>query len=113
MENKVLKRKIRHRRARSKIYGTKSRPRLSVFRSSKHLELQLIDDAGHRTLFGLNDYKLKKGTKGERAERLGRAAGKEIFELGFRKVIFDRGGYKYHGRIKVLAEALRKAGVKF
>ncbi|MDP3762986.1 MAG: 50S ribosomal protein L18 [bacterium] len=107
------KRIARHKRIRAKIKGTKARPRLSVFRSSKHLFLQLVDDAGSRTLFGVSDASLKKGTKTERARLFGRQVAKNILELKVASVVFDRGGYKYQGRVKALAEALREGGVKF
>ncbi|HEY4528137.1 MAG TPA: 50S ribosomal protein L18 [Candidatus Paceibacterota bacterium] len=107
------KRIFRHKRIRAKVKGTKARPRLSVFRSSKHLFLQLVDDAGSKTLFGVSDASLKKGTKTERARLFGRQAAKKILELKVASVVFDRGGYKYQGRIKALAAALREGGVKF
>src|SRR3989344_6283961 len=106
-------RKIRHRRLRAKISGTKERPRLSVFRSSKHIEAQLIDDVSGKTLIGSKDLKVKKGTKTQKAENFGVALAKEILAKGYKKVVFDRGGYKYHGRIKTLADSLRKGGLEF
>ena len=89
------------------------RPRLAVFRSSKHVEIQLIDDLGRKTLFGAKDIKMKKGTKSQKAVNFGEATAKEILAKGYKKVVFDRGGYQYHGRIKALAEALRKGGLEF
>lgn len=106
-------RKIRHKRLRAKIFGTKERPRLSVFRSHKHIEAQLIDDEAGKTLFGKKDLKIKKGTKSEKALSFGETIAKEIISKGYKKVIFDRGGYKYHGRIKSFADALRKEGLEF
>jgi large subunit ribosomal protein L18 len=106
-------RKIRHRRIRAKIYGTQDRPRLSVYRSGKHLEAQLIDDQARKTIVGLKDLKVKKGTKAERAANLGEVLGKEILNKGYKKIVFDRGGYQYHGRIKAFAESLRKSGLEF
>ena len=106
-------RKIRQKRVRAKVKGRASRPRLSVFRSSRHLEAQLVDDTAGRTLLGRKDLKLKKGSKSERAAEFGKILGKEIISQGYKKVVFDRGGYKYHGRIKALAEALRKEGLEF
>lgn len=87
--------------------------RLAVYRSSRYLQLQLIDDLKHKTLFGFSDLKVKKGTKQERAIELGKLAAKKITDEGFKKVVFDRGGYQYHGRIKSLAESLRKGGLEF
>ena len=107
------KRLIRHRRLRAKIAGTKERPRLSVFRSSKHIEAQLIDDEARRTIIGAKDLKINKGTKGERTDLFGQALAKEILAKGYKKIVFDRGGYQYHGRIKILADSLRKGGLEF
>ena len=107
------KRIIRHRRLRAKISGTRVRPRLTVFRSNKHVEAQLIDDTKGETIFGLKDLKAKKGTKSEKAVSLGSSMAKELLARGYKKIVFDRGGYKYHGRIKALAESLRKGGIEF
>ncbi len=104
---------LRHKRIRAKIKGTAERPRLSVFRSTKHIEIQLIDDVAGKTLFGKKDLKIKKGTKTERAVSFASDAAKEILAKGIKRVVFDRGGYQYHGRIKELAEALRKSGLEF
>lgn len=106
-------RERRHKRIRTRIKGTSKVPRLSVFRSSRELVLQLIDDASGRTLLGLGSFSLQQGTKTERALTLGKAAAKKILELGIKRIVFDRGGYKYHGRVKALAEALRKGGLEF
>ncbi|OGF70240.1 50S ribosomal protein L18 [Candidatus Giovannonibacteria bacterium RIFCSPLOWO2_02_FULL_45_14] len=103
----------RHKRIRAKIKGTAERPRLSIFRSLKHMEAQLINDSARKTILGMKDLKIKKGTKTNRAAGLGEAFAKEILAKGYKKIVFDRGGYQYHGRIKVLAEALRKGGVEF
>lgn len=103
----------RHKRIRAKIKGTENRPRLSISRSSKHIEAQLIDDTSQKTILGMKDYRIKKGTKTNRASELGALAAKQIMAKGYKKIVFDRGGYKYHGRIKALAEALRKGGVEF
>ena len=104
---------IRHKRIRAKISGTALRPRLSVFRSAKHVEVQLIDDVENKTIFGRKDLKVKKGTKTQKAEAFAQSIAKEILAKGIKKVVFDRGGYQYHGRIKALAEALRKEGLEF
>ncbi len=93
--------------------GTASRPRLSVFRSLKHIEAQLIDDSAQKTILGMKDLKIKKGMKVDRASVLGETFAKEILSKGYKKIVFDRGGYQYHGRIKALAEALRKGGIEF
>ena len=107
------KRKIRHRRLRAKISGTKARPRLSVFRSNMHMEAQLIDDVSGKTIFGAGDLKIKKGTKSQKAQSLGALLAKELLAKGYKKIVFDRGGYKYHGRIRALAESLRSGGIEF
>ncbi len=112
-KSKIKKRIIRHRRIRSKILGVSARPRLAVFRSSKHLQLQLIDDARGKTILGFTDVKIKKGTKSERARNLGLLAAKKIAESGVKKVVFDRGGFRYHGRIALLAQGLREGGLEF
>ncbi len=113
LKSKFKKRLIRHKRIRAKVSGTKTIPRLTVFRSSRHLQLQLIDDINHKTLLGLTDFSLKKGTKSEHAKSLGKVAAKKILDAGIKNVVFDRSGFQYHGRIKVLAEALREGGLKF
>lgn len=113
MSKQDSKRVVRHRRLRAKIVGTKERPRLSVFRSSKHIEAQLIDDESRKTIIGAKDLKIKKGTKSERTDSFGQSLAKEILAKGYKKIVFDRGGYQYHGRIKVLADALRKGGLEF
>lgn len=92
------------------------KPRVTVFRSNKHLEVQVIDDFNKRTLIGMSTKGLKsaKGTKSEASVVLGKElAAKITKELKNPTVVFDRGGYKYHGRVKALAESLRAGGVKF
>ncbi|MDO8557742.1 MAG: 50S ribosomal protein L18 [bacterium] len=110
----------RHGRIRGKIQGTADRPRLSVFRSAKHLALQLIDDEAQRTIVGITDEKkTKKINKGSGAAKVekARAAGKVLAEKalakGIKKVVFDRGGYAYHGRVRAVAEGAREGGLQF
>jgi large subunit ribosomal protein L18 len=102
-------------RTRAKISGTKERPRMSVFRSLKHVSVQLIDDASGRTLAAASDMKLEK--KGKKAMDVAVAIGKEVAEkakaAGISTVIFDRGSYRYHGRVKALADAAREGGLQF
>ncbi len=112
LTNRKEKRLRRHTRIRAKISGTLSRPRLSVSRSSKHIYLQLIDDNAGKTIFGMSDTKIKKGTKTDRARELGRLAAKQIKDKKIDQVVFDRGGNRYHGRVAALAGALRKGGLK-
>lgn len=113
------KRIARHRRVRAKIKGTKERPRLCVFRSNKHIYAQLIDDSeGSRALISASDIELdikksKKLTKSDLAQEVGKLIAQKAMAKKIKEVIFDRGGYKYHGRIKALAEAARKAGLQF
>lgn len=111
---KVSQRKRRQIRVRSKIKGDTQKPRLSVFRSKKHIYVQVIDDKGKKTLAGISDLKIKnKKTKTERAEETGKLIAKEIKKLNIKQISFDRGSYKYHGRVKALAEGVRKEGISF
>lgn len=104
----------RHARVRAKISGTPTRPRLVVFRSVAHIEAQLVDDLAGRTLAAVSDRNLKaKGTKSERAAAVGTALAKLALEKKLNNVVFDRGGYRFHGRIKALADAARAAGLTF
>ena len=102
----------RKRRIRAKILGTAKRPRVCVFRSNVALYAQLIDDAKGKTLFGADTRKTKKAFSMEGAQELGKLVAKKAQELKLQEVVFDRGGYKYHGKIKAFAEALRAAGLK-
>lgn len=105
------KRRIRHRRIRAKVSGTSSRPRMAVFRSSRYLQLQVIDDERGKTILGFTDRQMKGKTKTERARAMGKEAAQKIAAAGFTQAVFDRGGYRYRGRVKALAEALREGGV--
>lgn len=100
---------------RAKIRGTSTRPRLSVFRSLKHISAQIIDDELSRTLVTSSDAdKAFKGKKpAEAAELVGKKLAEKCLTKNISAVVFDRGGYKYHGRIKALAEGARRAGLKF
>lgn len=97
---------------RSKLSGTESRPRLSVHRTNKFIYAQLIDDTSHSTLVSLDDRKIKTGTKTERANDLGKSVAKEALKLKIEQAVYDRRGYKYHGRVKSLADGAREAGLK-
>jgi len=106
----------RHKRIRAKIFGTARRPRLCVFRSAKHIYTQLIDDEKGKTLAAASDQELKKGKKRpktDKAREVGRLIAKKALAKKIEKVVFDRGGYVYHGRVKALAEGAREAGLKF
>lgn len=105
----------RQRRTRSKMIGTKNMPRLSVFRSNSSIYAQLIDDENGVTIFGATEKLVKdiKGNKTERAKNLGIYIAKQAEEKKFKKIIFDRGSYRYHGRVKALAEGVREGGLIF
>jgi len=104
----------RHRRVRAKIMGTAERPRLSVSRSSKHILVQLIDDERGVTLASASDLSIKKkAAKAEKAEMVGKEIAKLAKEQRVASVVFDRGGFRYHGRVKALADAARNGGLKF
>ncbi|OGC53982.1 50S ribosomal protein L18 [candidate division WWE3 bacterium RIFCSPHIGHO2_01_FULL_48_15] len=108
-----MKRAQRQARIRGKISGTGQRPRLSVFRSGKHIFAQLINDEKGETLISGSDYDLKKGTKVERAGEVGEKLAASALKKKIKKAVFDRGGFRYHGRIKALAEGARKGGLEF
>ena len=108
-------RKKKHLRVRSKISGTATTPRLNVFKSLKNIEVQLIDDAAGKTLAHSSSLALKLPYGGniEAATKVGADMSEKIKALKINTIVFDRGGYIYHGRIKALAEAVREKGVKF
>ena len=123
---KQAKKKIRHRRIRKRIIGTSERPRLSVFRSNRFIYAQLIDDRKNITLASLSEKNLAKDKKNKsqqvpkefsgkikNAYLVGLNLAQAAQKIGVKKVIFDRGGYKYHGRIKALADGARSAGLEF
>jgi len=116
---KWLKRQRRHRRVRKKVFGTAERPRLNVFRSLKHIYAQLIDDdrgvtlAAASTLVPELRAKGKIGTKKDAAKVVGELLAQRALAVGIQQVVFDRGGYKYHGRVKALAEGARAGGLQF
>jgi large subunit ribosomal protein L18 len=109
----------RHKRVRKKIYGTPERPRLNVFRSLKHIYAQIIDDFSGNTLVSASTLdselkgKLQTGGNIEAAKSVGLLLGQRAVKKGIKKVVFDRGGYTYHGRVKALADAVREAGLEF
>lgn len=108
-------RKIRHQRVRTKLQGTAGRPRLSVFRSHRHIYAQLIDDQSGRTLAAASSLEpeLAKGSDVAAAGRVGTLLAQRALDSGIEEVVFDRGGYRYHGRVKALADAARGGGLKF
>ncbi len=112
MTIKLTSAKLRRQtRVRGKISGTKTNPRLTVHRSNKHLIAQLVDDTQGRTLAGLSTSKLK-GTKTERATILGEHIAQKAKDLKITQAVFDRGSFRYHGRLKALADAARAKGLK-
>lgn len=124
MIRKISKNEIReriHTRIRKKLKGTTERPRLAIFRSVAHIYAQVIDDTKGVTLVAANSIEKSLGTEGKKATGGNVAAAKEIGkrvaerakEQGITKVVFDRGGYIYHGRVKALADAAREAGLEF
>ena len=112
-KRKQFKRTLRHKRVRSKVKGHTQRPRLAVFKSDKHIYAQVIDDIIGKTLISASDLDIAKGKKSEKAVEVGKRVGEKAKSLGITQVSFDRGGFKYHGRIKALADGAREAGLKF
>lgn len=114
---KILRerRERRHRHIRKRIHGTAARPRLNVFRSSANIHVQLIDDDLGHTLAAASSLETAAGvgTKTEQARLVGQLAGERAREKGITTVVFDRGGYLYHGRVKAVAEGARAAGLEF
>ncbi|HCY17674.1 MAG: 50S ribosomal protein L18 [Candidatus Nomurabacteria bacterium GW2011_GWF2_35_12] len=113
MKKKDEKRIRLKAKIRAKILGTKMRPRLSVFRSNKFIYAQIIDDQKGKTLVQVNDIKITKGTKTERAKQVGRMIAEACKKIKVDEVVFDRNGFKYTGRIKLVADEARVAGLKF
>jgi large subunit ribosomal protein L18 len=113
---KQVRRRIRHR-VRAKVHGTASRPRLAVFRSLKHIYAQAIDDEQGRTIAWASSREASirdgGGSGVEMAKKVGALIADRVKEAGVENVVFDRGGFLYHGRVKALAEAGREAGLKF
>jgi large subunit ribosomal protein L18 len=118
-KKRILQSQLRHKRLRKKIMGTSEKPRLCVYRSLKNISVQLIDDVESKTILSLStfDKESKKsvsyGGNITAAETMGKLFAKKALEKGIKKVVFDRGGRKYHGRIKVFAESARKEGLVF
>lgn len=112
-------RRLRHRRVRRKVVGREARPRLCVFRSLNHIYAQVIDDARGQTLVTASTLeeqlrgRTNGRTKAEAAKLVGQLLAQRAREQGVSQVVFDRGGYRYHGRVKALAEAAREAGLEF
>ena len=107
--------KRRHQRVRKKVSGTAERPRLCVFRSNNHIYAQVIDDVAQHTLAAASDFNIesKSGATCEASSEVGKLVAQKALEQGITKVVFDRGGNLYHGRVKALAEGAREAGLDF
>ncbi|MCS7201531.1 MAG: 50S ribosomal protein L18 [Dictyoglomus sp.] len=118
-ESRKEKRKIRHLRIRKKIFGTPERPRLAVFKSLRYIYAQIIDDTKGHTLVSASSLEkelksqLKSTDNIEAAKLVGKVIAKRALEKGIKKVVFDRGGFLYHGRIKALADSARAEGLEF
>ncbi len=117
MNKRTEKRIIRHSRVRKKINGYAEKPRLNVFRGTRGLFAQVIDDEAGKTMLGLATYSKEvkeqiKNNNKEAAKKLGEVIGKKCLEKGIKEVVFDRGGYKFHGVIKEFADAVRASGIK-
>ena len=121
LKSKRQHRISRHSRVRSKITGTSSRPRVAVFKSNQHIYVQVIDDEANKTLLSVSDIEAKKGKPSSRAQAEGKSvkaseAGESLAvkmkEKGLAEAVFDRGGFKFHGRVKAVADGLRKGGIK-
>ena len=104
----------RHQRVRAKITGTASCPRVAVFRSNRHLFIQVIDDQDGKTIISnqINGKEKTKGTKTEVAAKIGETLAAEMKKKGIEQAVFDRGGFKYHGRVKALADGIRNGGIR-
>ncbi len=119
MDSKLAARQKRRQRIRRKISGSEARPRLSVFRSSRHIYAQIIDDGQGRTLAAASTLsgelkdKLAGLKKSEAAREVGKLLAARAKEKGIQRVVFDRGGFLYHGRVKAVAESCREAGLEF
>ncbi len=112
-------RERRHRRVRGQVQGTSERPRLSVFRSLRHMYVQVIDDSAGKTLVAVSTLEpdlraqLQKMHKTDQAKLVGKTLAERAQQAGIKSVVFDRGGYKYHGRVKAVADASREGGLDF
>ncbi len=111
-------RKTRHKRVRGKVEGTALMPRLNVFFSLKYVYAQLIDDESNKVLASVNSLKLKKEGKESRTQiewskEVGKLIAEKALKMGVSKIVFDRGGYKYHGKVKILADSARENGLVF
>jgi large subunit ribosomal protein L18 len=112
-KSRAEKRTRRHLRVRKAVKGTAARPRLVVYRSLKHITAQLVDDDAARTLATVTSTKLGEGKKSEKSLEVGKQIAVVAKEKGITRVVFDRGGYQYHGRVKAVADGAREGGLEF
>lgn len=116
-KNRKAMKVLRHKRLRKRVIGTSARPRLAVFRSAKHISAQVIDDQKGVTIAAASSQQKAAGGEGKKplevAKIVGELVGKAAVEAGTKQVVFDRGGYMYHGRVKALADAARESGLEF
>jgi large subunit ribosomal protein L18 len=110
--NNAERRRRRHVRVRNHLAGTGERPRLVVYRSLKHIAAQIVDDDKRHTLLAMSDQGIE-GTKTQRATEVGKRIAARAKESGVSKIVFDRAGYRYHGRVKALADGAREGGLEF
>lgn len=110
---KFANRLRRHAKIRSKVSGTAKRPRLAIYRSNANIYAQLIDDASGKTLGSFSDLKITAWTKSEKAKKVGEEIAGIATKLKLKEVVFDKGWFAYHGRVKALADAAREAGLAF
>ena len=105
---------MRHKRVRAKINGTPERPRLSIFKSNKHFYIQLIDDINGKTMVSVSDREVRnKKSNSSNASDLGKILAKKALDIGLKSVVFDRGGYKFHGAVEKIAFGAREGGLRF
>src|SRR6202522_4283417 len=111
-QRNVIRQRV-HNRIREKLSGTAERPRLNVYRSLNHIYAQVVDDQTGQTLVSASSIKLKSGGNVAAAKETGKAVAEKAVAKGIKRVVFDRGGYLYHGRVKAFADAAREAGLEF
>ena len=112
-KTREAKRYRRHLRVRKKVTGTAERPRLVIFRSLKHISAQLVDDVARKTIATVTSTSIEGGKKTEKSTEVGKRIAAKAKDAGITKVVFDRAGYKYHGRVKAVADGAREGGLEF
>jgi large subunit ribosomal protein L18 len=112
-KTRAERRHQRHLRVRKRVNGTPERPRLVVYRSVKHIYAQLVDDSSQRTLLTVSDQGIADGKKTEKSAEVGKRLAAKAKDAGITRVVFDRAGYRYHGRVKAVADGAREGGLEF